>query len=307
MKNIALFCGNASQEISKEISRTLDIPLGKIKIGKFSDGEISVEIMESVRGKDVFIIQSTCSPANDNLMELVIASDAFRRASAKSITAVVPYFGYARQDRRVKSRTPITSKIVVDIIEKSGIDRIVVVDLHAEQIQGFFSIPVDNIYASETLLSELNQDSENLSIVSPDFGGVSRAREIAKKFKKATVTIIEKTRPKANYAEIMNIIGDVQGKDCIIVDDIVDTAGTLCKTADHLKKHGAKTVFAYCTHPVLSGKALDNIGKSGLDKLIVSDSIPLPREAEGVEKIKKISISKLLSDVIKKIIENSCN
>jgi ribose-phosphate pyrophosphokinase len=280
--------------------------LGKAVVSKFSDGETKIEILENVRGQPIFLIQSTCEPTNDNLMELIIMADALRRASATSLTAVIPYFGYARQDRRVRSaRVPISAKVVADMIASVGITRVITVDLHADQIQGFFDMPVDNIYASTLMLEEvlINKDP-NITVVSPDVGGVVRARAIAKRLNDTDLAIIDKRRPAANQVEVMNVIGDVEGRDCIIVDDIVDTAGTLCQAAIALKKHGAKTVKAYCTHPVLSGPAVANIMNSCLDEVVVSDTIPLRPEAEACPKIRQISISSLIAETIRRVIDN---
>jgi ribose-phosphate pyrophosphokinase len=304
MLNIKLFSGNATPELAKDIARNLDIPLGKCSVERFSDGEIKVSINENVRGRNVFIIQSTCNPTNDNLMELIIMTDALRRASAASITAVIPYFGYARQDRRVRSaRVPITAKVVADMISSSGITHVITADLHADQIQGFFSIPVDNTYASHAMLDikTIIETHPNLTIVSPDVGGVVRARAIAKRLGDADLAIIDKRRAKANQSEVMNIIGDVKGRNCIIMDDIVDTAGTLIHAAAALKHAGAISVEAFCVHPVLSGNALTNIEKSSLDKLIVSDSIPLSKQAQECSKITVTSLSRILAETISRI------
>tara|TARA_A100001011_G_scaffold187688_1_gene196217 strand:+ start:150 stop:1046 length:897 start_codon:yes stop_codon:yes gene_type:complete len=277
--------------------------LGVADVGQFSDGEISVEIHENVRGKDVFIIQPTCAPTNDNLMELVIIADCLQRASAARVTAVVPYFGYARQDRRVRSaRVPITAKVVADMLGSAGINRVLTVDLHADQIQGFFGIPVDNIYGSPVLLSDIERKNyQDLIIVSPDVGGVVRARAMAKQLDDADLAIIDKRRPKANEAEVMNIVGDVQGRTCLLVDDIVDTAGTLCAAAEVLKKNGANKVVAYCTHPVLSGTAIDNVDKSTLDEVVVTDTIPLTKEAQESNKIRQLSVADELAESIRRI------
>jgi ribose-phosphate pyrophosphokinase len=274
-----IFTGNANRALASKVAEHLHLPLGAATVGKFSDGEITVEILENVRGKDVFIIQPTCAPTNDNLMELLVMADALRRASAGRLTAVVPYFGYARQDRRVRSaRVPITAKVVADMMAAVGIDRVMTVDLHAEQIQGFFDVPVDNIYGSPVLTEEVSrQKYENLIVVSPDIGGVVRARAVAKELNDLDLAIIDKRRPKANESQVMHIIGDIQNKTCLLVDDMVDTAGTLGKAAAALKENGANKVVAYCTHPVLSGKAIDNINNSQLDELVVTDTIPLSR------------------------------
>ena len=304
MADLKIFCGNANPELAKGVADQLGVSLGKMTVGKFSDGETRVEIIENVRGREVFIIQSTCFPTNNNLMELVLMADAFRRASAERITAVVPYFGYARQERRVRSsRVPIAAKVVADMMASVGISRLITVDLHADQIQGFFYIPVDNVYASSVLLpeDEVYKKYPNPTIVSPDVGGVVRARAIAKSLRDTDLAIIDKRRPSANKAEVMNVIGDVRGRDCIIVDDIVDTAGTLCQAAIALKEQGAATVSAYCVHPVLSGDAVTNINQSMLDELVVSDSVPLRKEALDCPKIKQISLSHLLAETISRV------
>ena len=304
MEEFKIFCGNANPTLAEEVAAHLGVTLGNIYVGEFSDGETRIEILENVRGRHVFIVQSTCYPTNKNLMELVIMADAFRRASASSITAVVPYYGYARQDRRVRSsRVPITAKVVADIMASVGIGRLITVDLHADQIQGFFYMPVDNVYASSVLLpeDELQNKYANPTVVSPDVGGVVRARAIAKSLLDTDLAIIDKRRPGPNEAEVMNVIGDVKGRNCIIVDDMVDTAGTLCQAAKALKEHGAATVSAYCTHPVLSGDAIGNIKKSVLDELVVSDSIPLQNEAIKSPKIRQVSLSKLLAETISRV------
>lgn len=277
--------------------------MGSANVGRFSDGEVSVEISENVRGKDIFIIQPTCAPTNDNLMELIIMADCLQRASASRITAVVPYFGYARQDRRVRSaRVPITAKVVADMMVTAGINRLLTIDLHADQIQGFFDIPVDNIYATPVLLVDVErQDYENLMIVSPDVGGVVRARAMAKQLNDADLAIIDKRRPKANKSEVMHIIGDVKGRTCLLVDDMVDTAGTLCAAADALHASGAIKVVAYCTHPVLSGSAIENIEGSSLDELVVTDTIPLTDAAANCKKIRQLSIADELAESIRRI------
>ncbi len=302
--NLTIFTGNANPVLARGIAQHLKVPLGKATVGRFSDGETQVEILENVRGLDVFIIQPTNAPANEHLMELVIMADALRRASAHSITAVIPYFGYARQDRRVRSsRVPITAKVVADMLAAVGICRVVTVDLHAEQVQGFFDMPVDNVYASPVLLADLHNHSkkEELVVVSPDVGGVVRARAIAKRLNDADLAIIDKRRPRPNESEVMNIIGDVTGKSCIIVDDIVDTAGTLCTAATVLKERGAKGVAAYCTHAVLSGKAMATLSASALDELVVTDTILLKNEALSCPKIRQISLVGLLSEAIRRI------
>ena len=300
--NLMVFSGNANKPLSNAIAKNLGLPLGNAVIGKFSDGEITVELNENVRGKDVFIIQPTCSPTNDSIMELLLTADALHRASANRITAVVPYFGYARQDRRVRSaRVAISAKVVADMISGVGINRVLTVDLHAEQIQGFFSIPVDNVYGSPVLTDDIEaQRYKELLVVSPDIGGVVRARAVAKRLN-VDLAIIDKRRPSANEAQVMNIIGDVKERTCIIVDDMVDTAGTLCKAADALKEHGAASVIAYCTHPVLSGPAISNIENSSIDSLVVTDTIPLNSEAADCKKIRQLSMARLLAESIRRV------
>ena len=300
---LKIFSGNAHKVLANRVVDRLRMDLGVADVSQFSDGEISVEIHENVRGKDVFIIQPTCAPTNDNLMELVIIADCLQRASAARVTAVVPYFGYARQDRRVRSaRVPITAKVVADMLGSAGINRVLTVDLHADQIQGFFGIPVDNIYGSPVLLSDIERKNyQDLIIVSPDVGGVVRARAMAKQLDDADLAIIDKRRPKANEAEVMNIVGDVQGRTCLLVDDIVDTAGTLCAAAEVLKKNGANKVVAYCTHPVLSGTAIENIDKSTLDEVVVTDTIPLTKEAQESNKIRQLSVADELAESIRRI------
>lgn len=302
--NIRIFSGNSNQDLAEKVATILNLPLGKASIGRFSDGEIMAEIQENIRGREIFLIQSTCAPTNDNLMELMVMADAMRRASAANVTAVVPYFGYARQDRRVRSaRVPITAKVVADMMAVVGINRLITVDLHADQIQGFFSFPVDNIYASTPMLEEMFHSNiePSLMVVSPDVGGVVRARAIAKRLNDTDLAIIDKRRPAANQAEVMHVIGDVSGRDCIIVDDMVDTAGTLCAAASALKKNGARTVRAYATHPVLSGNALENINNSALDAVIVSDTIPLSNNAKACKKIQQVSLSKMIAETISRI------
>ncbi|REH38695.1 ribose-phosphate pyrophosphokinase [Paraperlucidibaca baekdonensis] len=303
MPNLVVFTGNANPELAHKVVNHLHIPLGLAHVGTFSDGEIAIEINDNVRGKDVFILQSTCAPTNDNLMELIVMADALRRASAGRITAVIPYFGYARQDRRVRSaRVPITAKVVADMLTTVGVDRVLTVDLHADQIQGFFDIPVDNIYASPVLLADIErQNYDNLVIVSPDVGGVVRARAVAKQLDDADLAIIDKRRPKANESQVMHIIGEVRGRDCVIVDDMVDTAGTLCKAAAALKENGARRVVAYCTHAILSGPAIDNISKSQLDELVVTDTIPLSDAARACSQIRQLSLSALLAETLRRI------
>ena len=303
MSKLVVFTGNANPTLAEKVTNHLHLPLGKASVSKFSDGEVNVEINENVRGKDVFIIQSTCAPTNDSLMELIIMADALRRSSASRITAVIPYFGYARQDRRVRSaRVAISARVVADMLTAVGINRVLTVDLHADQIQGFFDIPVDNVYGSPVLVKDiLAQNYENLMVVSPDVGGVVRARAIAKQLDDADLAIIDKRRPKANQSQVMHIIGDIEGRSCVIVDDMVDTAGTLCKAADALKDHGAKSVVAYCTHAVLSGNAIANISKSSLDELIVTDTIPLTQTAMNSKKIRQLSMSSVLAETVRRI------
>lgn len=302
MADLMVFTGNANPKLAKDIVDRLGLPMGDATVGKFSDGEVTVELNENVRGRDVFVLQPTCAPTNDNLIELIVMIDALRRASAGRITAVVPYFGYARQDRRVRSaRVPITAKVVADMMVGVGVDRVLTVDLHAEQIQGFFDVPVDNVYGSPVLLDDINsQKYESPIVVSPDVGGVVRARAVAKQLD-VDLAIIDKRRPKANVAEVMNLIGDVEGRTCILVDDMVDTAGTLCGAAKALKKFGAKKVIAYCTHPVLSGRAIDNINGSELDELVVTDSIPLSAEAEACVQIRQLTLSKMLAEAVRRL------
>ena len=297
-----VFTGNANPDLARRVVRQLHIPLGDASVGRFSDGEVAVELNENVRGKDVFIIQSTCAPTNDNLMELVVMADALRRSSASRITAVVPYFGYARQDRRPRSaRVPISAKVVADMLDVVGVDRVLTVDLHADQIQGFFDIPVDNIYGSPVLVDDLiSQRYENLMIVSPDIGGVVRARAVAKQMS-VDLAIIDKRRPKANQSEVMHIIGDVENRNCILVDDMVDTAGTLCHAAKALKDHGAAKVFAYCTHPILSGKAIDNIAGSALDELVVTNTIPLSPAAAQCDRIRQLDMAPIVAEAMRRI------
>ena len=302
LDNMIVFAGNANRELSERVAHHLDLPLGKAAIGSFSDGEVMVEIMEHVRGKDVFILQSTCAPSNDNLMELLVMIDAIKRSSAKRITAVVPYFGYARQDRRPRTaRVAITAKLVADMITKAGANRVLTMDLHADQIQGFFDVPVDNIYAGPVLLGDVwRHEHPDLLVVSPDVGGVVRARAMAKHLE-ADLAIIDKRRPQANVAKVMNIIGEVKGRTCLLMDDLVDTAGTLCEAADALKQHGATKVLAYCTHPVLSGPAVERIEKSHLDELVVTDTIPLSEAGEACGKIRQLTISELLAEAMRRI------
>ena len=298
-----VFTGNANPALARKVADRLYLAIGNAEVDKFSDGEITVELNENVRGKDVFVLQSTCHPTNDNIIELLLIIDALRRASAGRITAVVPYFGYARQDRRVRSaRVPISAKVVADTMVGVGVDRVLTVDLHAEQIQGFFTVPVDNVYASSILNADIVRcDYENLIVVSPDIGGVVRARAIAKQLDDADLAIIDKRRPRANEAEVMNLIGDVEGRTAILVDDMVDTAGTLCTAANALKERGALKVVSYCTHAVLSGKALKNINNSHLDELVVTDTIPLSSEAQAVGKIRQLTIADLLAESIRRV------
>ncbi len=298
-----VFTGNANPALAQKVASRLHIPLGNADVSKFSDGEVAVEINENVRGKDVFVLQSTCAPTNDNLMELIVMIDALRRASATRITAVVPYFGYSRQDRRVRSsRVPISAKVVADMMVGVGVDRVLTVDLHAEQIQGFFACPVDNIYASPVLNDDIERCRySDLMVVSPDIGGVVRARAIAKQLDDAELAIIDKRRPQANEAQVMNIIGDVSGRTCLLVDDMVDTAGTLCKAAEALKENGATKVVAYCTHAVLSGKAIDNLNNSTLDELVVTDTIPLSEAAQQCGNIRQLTIADLLAESMRRV------
>ncbi|WP_411726599.1 ribose-phosphate diphosphokinase [Methyloglobulus sp.] len=298
-----VFSGNANLALSEGIVKKLNMRLGMATVGRFSDGEVAVEIEENVRGKDVFVIQPTCSPTNENLMELLVMMDALKRASASRITAVMPYYGYARQDRRSRSaRVPISAKLVAQMIEQAGANRVLTVDLHADQIQGFFDIPVDNVYASPLLLGDVwRQQYKDLIVVSPDVGGVVRARALAKRLDDADLAIIDKRRPKANVSEIMHIIGDVEGRACVLIDDLVDTAGTLCHAATALKADGAIKVVAYCTHAVLSGSALKNINGSMLDELVVTDTIPLSVEAMKSEKIRQLSVAEILAETIRRI------
>ena len=298
-----VFSGNANPQLSADIANYLDIRLGKAAVGQFSDGESMVEIQENVRGRDVFVVQPTCEPTNDNLMELLVMIDALRWSSVRRVTAVMPYFGYARQDRRPRSaRVPITARLAAKMIGTAGADRVLTMDLHADQIQGFFDIPVDNVYASPILLGDVwRQKYPNLMVVSPDVGGVVRARALAKRLDDADLAIIDKRRPKTNVAQVMNIIGDVKGRSCVLVDDLVDTAGTLCKAAGALKEHGAAKVVAYCTHAVLSGPAVTNIESSSLDELVVTSTIPLREEAASCSKIRQLSIAGLLAESIRRI------
>lgn len=303
MHEIKIFSGNSNPRLAENVVEHLKIPLGNAIVSRFSDGEIMVEVHENVRGRDTFILQSTCYPANDNLMEMIILADALRRASAASITAVMPYFGYARQDRRVRSaRVPITAKVVADMMASVGITRLITVDLHADQIQGFFYMPVDNVYSTPVMLDDMATKSfPNPIVVSPDVGGVVRARAVAKRLNDSDLAIIDKRRPSQNQAEVMHIIGDVTDRNCIIVDDMVDTAGTLTHAARALKEHGAATVTAYCTHPIFSGSAIENITNSAIDEVVVSDTIPLSTEARNCPKIRQLGLSHLLAETIYRV------
>ncbi len=300
---MAVFSGNANLPLAYEIARHLTVPLGRASVGRFSDGEITVELMENVRGRDVFIVQPTCPPSNENIMELLVMVDACRRASAARVTAVVPYFGYARQDRRPRAmRVPITAKLVANMIASAGVNRLLTVDLHADQIQGFFDMPVDNVYASPVLLGDVwKQKYEDIVVVSPDVGGVVRARALAKRLDDADLAIIDKRRPRANESEVMNIIGEVAGKTCVLIDDLIDTAGTLCHAAKALKDAGAKRVVAYITHAVLSGPAVDRLTVSALDELVVTDTIPLRDAAQKCPKIRQLSVAGLLAETMRRI------
>jgi len=303
VSKLVVFSGSANPELAQAMVKQLNIPLGDADVGIFSDGEVSVDIQENVRGKDVFIVQSTCNPTNDHLMELLVMADALRRSSAGRITAVMPYFGYARQDRRVRSaRVPITAKVVADMITAVGIDRVVTVDLHADQIQGFFDIPVDNVYGTPLFVADIErQKHDDLMVVSPDVGGVVRARALAKQLNDADLAIIDKRRPKANESQVMHIIGEVEGRTCVLVDDIVDTAGTLCKAAQALKDHGAAKVYAYCTHAVLSGPAIDNISNSAMDQLVVTDTIPLSEQGRQCDKIRVLRLAPMLAETVRRV------
>jgi ribose-phosphate pyrophosphokinase len=305
LANVMLFSGNANPRLAAEIAGYLNLPLGKITVAKFSDGEVMAEIAENVRGRDIFILQSLCAPTNDNFMELLVIADALHRASAARVTAVVPYMGYARQDRRPRSaRVPITAKVVANMIGAVHIDQVLTVDLHADQIQGFFDMPLDNVYASPVLLGDVwKHKYPKLMVVSPDVGGVVRARALAKRLDDTDLAIIDKRRPNPNESEIMNIIGDVEGRTCVIIDDMVDTAGTLCNAAAALKKFGAIKVVAYCTHPVLSGKAIENINASELDELVVTDTIPLNAEAAACDRIRQLSVAAMLAESVRRVAE----
>lgn len=304
MPDIKLFAGNATPELAKRIAERLYISLGDATVGRFSDGEIQVQINENVRGGDIFIVQSTCAPTNDNLMELLVMVDALRRASAGRITAVIPYFGYARQDRRVRSaRVPITAKVVADFLSSVGVDRVLTCDLHAEQIQGFFDVPVDNVFGSPVLLDDIlkKTDLVNPIVVSPDIGGVVRARAVAKLLNDADMAIIDKRRPKANVSQVMHIIGDVAERDCILVDDMIDTGGTLVKAAEALKERGARRVFAYATHAVFSGAAAKNLANDALDEIVITDTIPLSAEIRALNKVRVLTLSGMLAEAIRRI------
>lgn len=302
MSKLMVFTGNANPELARLIVERLDLPLGEATCGQFSDGEITIDIQENVRGKDVFIIQPTCVPTNDNIMELILMADALRRSSAGRVTAVIPYYGYARQDRRVRSaRVPISAKVVADMLETGGVDRVLTVDLHADQIQGFFNIPMDNIYGSPILLDDIEkQNYEDLIVVSPDVGGVVRARAVAKQLD-CDLAIIDKRRERANESQVMNIIGDVEGRTCILVDDMCDTAGTLCKAAQALKENGAARVVAYATHAVLSGPAINNVRNSTLDELVVTDTIPLSEDAQTCDKIRQLTLAPMLAEAVRRV------
>jgi ribose-phosphate pyrophosphokinase len=301
-ENLMVFTGTANPLLAHHVVKRLNIPIGHATVGKFSDGEAMVEILENVRGKDCFVLQSTCAPTNDNLMEVLIMIDALRRASAGRITAALPYFGYARQDRRPRSaRVAISAKVVANMLTAVGVDRVLTMDLHADQIQGFFDVPVDNVYAAPVLLGDVwKHNYENVMVVSPDVGGVVRARALAKRLE-SELAIIDKRRPRPNVSEVMHIIGDVEGRTCIIMDDMVDTANTLCKAADALKQRGALKVLAYCTHPVLSGQAVERIAESSLDEVVVTDSIPLRPDAQACKKIRVLSVAGLLAETILRI------
>lgn len=300
--SLMVFTGNANPKLAEDVARHLGVRLGRATVGRFSDGEVMVEILEHVRGKDVFVLQSTCAPTNDSLMEVLVMVDALKRASAKRITAALPYLGYARQDRRPRSaRVAITAKVVANMLTGVGVDRVLTMDLHADQIQGFFDIPVDNIYASPILLSDVWKNNHpNLVVISPDVGGVVRARALAKQMD-ADLAIIDKRRPKPNVAKVMNIIGEVSGRTCLIMDDMVDTANTLCEAAAALKDKGAERVVAYCTHPVLSGSAAERIGNSALDELVVTDTIPLREDAQACKKIRQLSVAELMAETMRRI------
>ena len=300
--NTVLFTGNSNPVLAQEMAKSLGVELGKATVGRFSDGEVTVEVHQNVRARDVFVVQSTCAPTNENLMELLIMVDALKRASARRITAVIPYFGYARQDRRPRSmRVPISAKVVANLLETVGVERVLTMDLHADQIQGFFDIPVDNIYASPVLLSDLKSKAyPDLVVVSPDVGGVVRARALAKQLG-SDLAIIDKRRPRANVSEVMHVIGEIEGRNCVIMDDMIDTAGTLVKAAEVLKERGAKRVFAYCTHPILSGPAVDRIAGSQLDEVVITNTIPLSDAAKACKKIRQLSVAFLFAETIRRI------
>jgi len=302
LERLMVFTGNANPRLAQDVTRHLNISLGRAVVGKFSDGEVMVELLENVRGKDVFVLQSTCAPTNDNLMELLVMVDALRRSSAARVTAAIPYFGYARQDRRPRSaRVAISAKVIANMLTSVGVSRVLTMDLHADQIQGFFDIPVDNIYAAPLLLGDVwKQGYENLIVVSPDVGGVVRARALAKRLE-SDLAIIDKRRPRANVSEVMNVIGEVDGRTCVIMDDMVDTAGTLCKAAQVLKQEGATKVVAYCTHAVLSGGAVERIASSDIDELVVTDTIPLSEQSQACPKIRQLSVATLLAETILRI------
>ena len=301
--SLMVFTGNANVKLANSIARELGVPMGKAVVGRFSDGEVAVEIMENIRGRDIYLIQPTCAPTADNFIELLVMVDALKRASASRVTAVIPYFGYARQDRRPRSaRVPITAKVAAKMISTVGTDRVITIDLHADQIQGFFDIPVDNVYASPLTMADIwqHQGSEEMVVVSPDVGGVVRARAIAKRLD-AELAIIDKRRPRANVSKVMNIIGDIEGKSCVMVDDMVDTAGTLCTASGALKEHGAVRVVAYCVHPILSGPAISNINNSELDELVVTDTIPLSEPAFTCGKIRQLSVAQMMAETIRRM------
>jgi ribose-phosphate pyrophosphokinase len=300
--NTVLFTGNANPALAEEIGKSLGVELGKATVGRFSDGEVTVEVHQNVRARDVFVVQPTCAPTNENLMELLIMVDALKRASARRITAVIPYYGYARQDRRPRSmRVPISAKVVANLLETVGVERVLTMDLHADQIQGFFDIPVDNIYASPVLLSDLKSKAyPDLVVVSPDVGGVVRARALAKQLG-SDLAIIDKRRPKANVSEVMHVIGEIEGRNCVIMDDMIDTAGTLVKAAEVLKERGAKRVFAYCTHPIFSGPAIERIAKSQLDEVVITNTIPLSDAAKACKKIRQLTVAFLFAETIRRI------
>ena len=303
--SMMVFAGNANRQLARRICEHLSLSLGDANVGHFSDGETQLEILENVRGRDVFIIQSTCAPANDNLMEILLMCDALRRASVGRITAVIPYFGYSRQDRRMRhQRVPVSAKVVANMLCSAGIDRLLTIDLHADQIQGFFDIPVDNVYASPLLLGDIwRQKHPNMVVVSPDVGGVVRARAVAKRLDDSDLAIIDKRRPRANESQVMHIIGDVRDRTCIIIDDLVDTAGTLCQAAQALKEHGARAVIAYATHPVLSGPAVERIDASAMDELVVTDTIPLSEQAESSSKIRQLGTAEMLAETLRRVHE----